>query len=1166
MNSGTGLRRGLGALAYVLWLCVPEAFATDSPTPIEPRAHYRKPEKLEGRYQRRTNLVHVKFKDGLPIKVEADKLVDAGTGTLAPAQAVLASVKSGTWGPRFGATNDKLRQMRQHAKAVSNRDLPDLTVWFTLTLPEETDVSELVDALNDLDIVELVEPAAVPAPPPFPPSYQPNQGYLQIAATGIDAEYIWNVIGTRGLGIHIVNIEYNFNANHQDLPPVGNANNWLPPPHPPLADPAHGTAVMGQLAAMNNGWGITGIASDVSLHFAGVYHQLPNMSFGYDLANAILLTAVYPAISPGDIVLLEQQSFYDYINGTGPYVPCEWMPAVHAAIQYAVFSRQLVVVEAAGNADAAGGVNLDDPQFFGCNGPFYPLPMPYNSFDSGAIIVGAGAAAAGFGNTQAPRSRIKVPGFWGSNFGLRVNVQGWGEAVYTTGYGNLYNDPGFGIDLDYTHSFSGTSSASPIAAGAAALLQATSVHHTGQRLDPLEVRRLLSETATPQQRDKTPISENIGGLPDLRQVIQVRGWSGCQPAPGNDLCESPPQFMLQGSNYFENFCAANGRGGMAGCAREADVWYQYLHGFAGSLVEAYICGSSFDTQLAVYRGDCHALVELACDDDSSPCASTESRVVFRAEQNTTYYLRIGGKSGATGNGSLVINSLLQSAPCAPASEWKLPEPPCPYTHFKPSARVDAAMAYDEIRHQVVLFGGFDGELRNDTWLWDGEKWTLVELPIGAPRPSPRRGHCMSWAGPRTYTNPIQGVYLFGGRDNSTVFGDTWKWDGTSWSLAFPAGPGMPPPRYDAAMCSSSGTGLGLVLFGGRNAVGNLISSPRQIDWTAWGPQTWSPASFPNLPSPRAGHAMAATAGTVVVFGGETAGGLSNEARDIVFGSGPIVWPTMPPARKGHTMIYRPDRRRFTVFGGEGLTGRLNDVYELFFNFPGTWEWHLSAHDTPSVDMFKPRPMTDHAMAYDLLRGTHVVFGGDAGAQGDYRNETWELRANEPLAFRTNLCCSYSPTPGALAVLHFELEGGGPYQMNWYRNGNIPILDGPAPGGGTYSIESQYFLGEGAALSISNIGPADSGTYHVVIQSPCGEDNSYFTISSDTVTLTVACSGPPDGDLLWPTGADAKDIKPFIQLVMSSSTDNYYRCKADFDDSGVIDVGDIPGFVAALIGP
>lgn len=44
------------------------------------------------------------------------------------------------------------------------------------------------------------------------------------------------------------------------------------------------------------------------------------------------------------------------------------------------------------------------------------------------------------------------------------------------------------------------------------------------------------------------------------------------------------------------------------------------------------------------------------------------------------------------------------------------------------------MAYDPVRHRVVLFGGIDGGnvTFSDLWEWDGFEWTQ-RLPLDVPR-------------------------------------------------------------------------------------------------------------------------------------------------------------------------------------------------------------------------------------------------------------------------------------------------------------------------------------------------------------------------------------------------------------------------------------------------
>ncbi len=73
------------------------------------------------------------------------------------------------------------------------------------------------------------------------------------------------------------------------------------------------------------------------------------------------------------------------------------------------------------------------------------------------------------------------------------------EAVTSCGFGDLFGHS----DSDFfTNRFNGTSSAAPIIAGAAALLQALHHRETGSRLGPLAMRTALADraTGTPQGR------------------------------------------------------------------------------------------------------------------------------------------------------------------------------------------------------------------------------------------------------------------------------------------------------------------------------------------------------------------------------------------------------------------------------------------------------------------------------------------------------------------------------------------------------------------------------------------------------------------------------------------------------------------------------------------
>ncbi|HEX2680868.1 MAG TPA: kelch repeat-containing protein [Candidatus Dormibacteraeota bacterium] len=90
--------------------------------------------------------------------------------------------------------------------------------------------------------------------------------------------------------------------------------------------------------------------------------------------------------------------------------------------------------------------------------------------------------------------------------------------------------------------------------------------------------------------------------------------------------------------------------------------------------------------------------------------------------------------------------------------------------------MDAAAAWDSVRNQLVVFGGFDGQnnVLNDTWTWNGS-W--VEHPVNGP--SPRRQAAMAF-------DPENGLTVLYGGWAASHFYDTWLWDGTSWQVANPA--------------------------------------------------------------------------------------------------------------------------------------------------------------------------------------------------------------------------------------------------------------------------------------------------------------------------------------------------------------------------------------------
>jgi subtilisin family serine protease len=317
------------------------------------------------------------------------------------------------------------------------------------------------------------------------PSFESYQGYLAAAPQGIDAPAAWRR-GVRGRGVWFADIEGNWNAAHEDLPGdriTHAAGSLIPDQH----WRAHGTAVLGEVVGRDNGKGVVGIAPDVERVFTA--------SIG-DTSVADALDAAAERLRPGDVLLIELQ-------GGGPrgrYLPVEYWDDNYDAIEAAT-KRGIVVIEAAGN----GAENLDHKAYKG--------KLSRGSRDSGAIMVGAGGPARpGF----VDRKRLDF-----SNYGTRVDVQGWGRRVATLDYGDLQNctDPEerWFTHRHYTDEFSGTSSASPIVAGAAVLLESYAKSR-GKTLSPAEVRKILTRTGTPQV---DAANDPIGPRPDLARALRA---------------------------------------------------------------------------------------------------------------------------------------------------------------------------------------------------------------------------------------------------------------------------------------------------------------------------------------------------------------------------------------------------------------------------------------------------------------------------------------------------------------------------------------------------------------------------------------------------------------------------------------------------------------------
>jgi hypothetical protein len=449
----------------------------------------------------RLDRIVVKFAEGSFVRLRGGALTSVtGAADLRPLYGWLGARPEIEIARHFARDEAALDADRERGQRNSRADLADLNLYYQFRLPAGTPATAIESALRDLrafPFVEtaFVEPVATPpviddprrgvtgggraarGEPGLPtPDYSGQQGYLYAPPNGINAQAVWGFAGGRGATLRIIDIEGAWLWSHEDLKaPFFEGGAQVPD----LSWRNHGTAVMGEMVGGVNGFGVTGIATD--LEIGSVSIATMSVAAAIDLASANL--------SEGDLFLIELHAPGPNANGSGQfgYVPMEYWQDNFDAIQTAVANGR-VCIEAAGN----GEQNLDDPVYDG----LFDRSLRY----SGAILVGAGTPT---GNDAE----------WFTNYGSRCDLNGWGSSVVTCGYGDLQG----GAETQwYTAYFGGTSSASPIVSGAVACLQGMCRAEWGLDLSGPLAMQLLYDSGTPWNGAK-----RIGRRPDLLAARQL---------------------------------------------------------------------------------------------------------------------------------------------------------------------------------------------------------------------------------------------------------------------------------------------------------------------------------------------------------------------------------------------------------------------------------------------------------------------------------------------------------------------------------------------------------------------------------------------------------------------------------------------------------------------
>ena len=438
----------------------------------------------------------VKFADEVHARADEDGALVSRSG--ADLTAVKALTGHAAFVPLIRLPEAILEDLQRRAQQRSGRCQPDLAGMLVVKIPaaRTADLRVLGEALQQLEAVEFcdIEALGVAPPadlPPTTPDLTQYQGYHG-PDPGMDMDPAWALEGGTGAGVQVSDCEYAWTASHEDLNDVDLNLEPGQTIHPDSFEwdfDEHGTAVLGEIVATDDGYGCTGLAPDVDVR------TYPEWTMEDDFRRVTAITHAIAGSDPGDVVLLEMQA----PGAGGDYGPAELDHAVWTVTRSGV-DAGVIVVAAAGN----GNQNLDAGVY-----------ADYMSWgDSGAILVGAGTPTSSHDQT------------WFSTYGSRVDVQAWGEWVVTTGYGDLgaYGGP---TDQDqyYTAEFGGTSSASPMVAAACASLQGISLAHNGVPLEPAQMRDLLVATGLPQGS-----GGHIGPFVQVGAALRGEGICSCEDA------------------------------------------------------------------------------------------------------------------------------------------------------------------------------------------------------------------------------------------------------------------------------------------------------------------------------------------------------------------------------------------------------------------------------------------------------------------------------------------------------------------------------------------------------------------------------------------------------------------------------------------------------------
>jgi hypothetical protein len=168
-------------------------------------------------------------------------------------------------------------------------------------------------------------------------------------------------------------------------------------------------------------------------------------------------------------------------------------------------------------------------------------------------------------------------------------------------------------------------------------------------------------------------SELVGNvLSGFWYLIRVGGYANnwgtgtitVMPGYGNGTCDRAIPVTNGSTNFVTNCATTDGpleyfNGNLQSITN--DLWFRYTATSCG-IVNVSLCGSGFDTKLAIYGSSCPTANGTAIQTSDDICGQN-AQTTFYATGDSIYLIRVGGHNGDYGSGSLTI-----SAPASPSND------------------------------------------------------------------------------------------------------------------------------------------------------------------------------------------------------------------------------------------------------------------------------------------------------------------------------------------------------------------------------------------------------------------------------------------------------------------------------------------------------------------